>query len=219
MILKLRKELKMTQAQLGEKVGVSGAAISQFEKGLSKPSEESIYMLSEALGYNFRELWSQVSNPAEAGDEFEEIPFYPIGAYPILNSFIDTDIILSPHATPFRNKLPVLSLPDVDYTRACVFEIKGNNMAPRYPHGSRYVIIEVSPKEMKYATGVHLFLRKERPPMLRRIISNKAGLLTLRSDATGEEHILELDELINPIYPGIPQLYKLGQAVHMPPEE
>jgi len=52
-ILQLRKELKLTQVQLADKVGVSGAAISHFENGTSKPAPETIEKLTHVLRFDF----------------------------------------------------------------------------------------------------------------------------------------------------------------------
>ena len=52
-ILQLRKKMKMTQVQLADKVGVSGAAISHFENGTSKPAPETIEKLSKVLDCDF----------------------------------------------------------------------------------------------------------------------------------------------------------------------
>lgn len=52
-ILQLRKELKLTQVQLADKVGVSGAAISHFENGTSKPAPETIEKLTQVLRFDF----------------------------------------------------------------------------------------------------------------------------------------------------------------------
>ncbi|WP_426061207.1 XRE family transcriptional regulator [Hymenobacter sp. B1770] len=55
-ILQLRKKAKLTQWQLAESVGVSGAAISHFENGTSKPSAETVEKLTQVLGFDFSTL-------------------------------------------------------------------------------------------------------------------------------------------------------------------
>ncbi len=47
-----RLELKLTQAKLAEKAGLTAAAISQFESGLRKPSFDALHKLASALGVN-----------------------------------------------------------------------------------------------------------------------------------------------------------------------
>jgi transcriptional regulator with XRE-family HTH domain len=53
-ILELRKQLGMTQQELALKVSVSKGAISHFEKGLSKPSSDTLGKLSEVLGEDLK---------------------------------------------------------------------------------------------------------------------------------------------------------------------
>ncbi len=47
-----RLELKLTQAKLAEKAGLTPAAISQFESGLRKPSFDALHKLAIALEVN-----------------------------------------------------------------------------------------------------------------------------------------------------------------------
>jgi transcriptional regulator with XRE-family HTH domain len=58
-ILELRKKNKMTQGDLADKIGISRAAISQFEKGDSKPSYETLTKLSTVLGLDLTALVNQ----------------------------------------------------------------------------------------------------------------------------------------------------------------
>ena len=55
-IATLRKEKKMTQAELGERVGVTGKAVSRWERGLSIPDVAIINKVSEMLGITTTEL-------------------------------------------------------------------------------------------------------------------------------------------------------------------
>jgi transcriptional regulator with XRE-family HTH domain len=54
----LRKKSSLTQADLAARIGLSRAAISQFEAGDSKPSVETLVKLAEALGADLSELVS-----------------------------------------------------------------------------------------------------------------------------------------------------------------
>jgi transcriptional regulator with XRE-family HTH domain len=49
-IMEVRKSMNMTQAQLAEEVGVTGGAISQFEKGTTKPTLVMLQKLTDVLG-------------------------------------------------------------------------------------------------------------------------------------------------------------------------
>lgn len=218
----LRKQKGFTQGDLAEKVGVSRAAISQFELGDTTPSTETQKKLSDVLGFDLSNITDISSPPDEANDQNIALSYYPISSYPALASAcrIYSDDPDNPNRVT-SNIVHVLRLPSVDYFSASVIEINGNSMAPRYPHGSRYVVTVVAPSKagLKLATGVHLFFLRGEPPFIRRIVSNKAGVLTLRADATGEEFELEIDWLEKLYLDDRFSLYKVGQAVHMPAEE
>lgn len=214
-IFSLRKALALTQGALGEKIGVSRAAISQFELGETLPSRTTLAKLSQALAFDLAEIWQASPNPSTAADEHRLLPFFPISAYPLLVSTVDPALQDALHTVLVR--VPVLWLPGVDYERAVVVEVQGDAMMPRYPHGSRY-LIQVVTTELKYASGVHLFAFDRKTVLFRRIISNKNGVLTLRADATGEEMTFTIEELKDLADKKQCMICKLGQAVHLPPE-
>lgn len=55
-LIKLRKEAKMTQTQLAEKVGVNSNTISQYELGKREPSLEILKKISQELNCSLDEL-------------------------------------------------------------------------------------------------------------------------------------------------------------------
>lgn len=57
-IFKLRKQKKLTQSQLGEKLGVSDKAVSKWENGAAKPSVDMLYKLAEFFNVSVDELVS-----------------------------------------------------------------------------------------------------------------------------------------------------------------
>lgn len=50
LILEKRKELGLTQSELGAMLGISGKAVSKWERGLSKPCDEHLAKLVDLLG-------------------------------------------------------------------------------------------------------------------------------------------------------------------------
>ena len=50
LILQKRKERGLTQAELGAMLGISGKAVSKWERGLSKPCDEHLEHLINLLG-------------------------------------------------------------------------------------------------------------------------------------------------------------------------
>lgn len=59
MIQTARKAVGLTQVQLGEKLGVSGAMIGQWENNLRNPKPDTITRIAEALGKPFTSLYLQ----------------------------------------------------------------------------------------------------------------------------------------------------------------
>ena len=55
-ILKLRKECKLSQEQLSEKVNVTRQTISNWELGETSPNPEQLKLLSKALNVSVDEL-------------------------------------------------------------------------------------------------------------------------------------------------------------------
>lgn len=50
LISEKRKKLKMTQSELGTMLGISGKAVSKWERGLSVPCQEHLEKLIDLLG-------------------------------------------------------------------------------------------------------------------------------------------------------------------------
>ena len=215
-IVSLRKALGLTQADLGEKVGVSRVAITQYESGDTLPSPTTLSKLSQVLSFDLAEIWQASPNPSTAADEYRMLPFFPLSAYPSLVSFVDPAMRDVLHTVLAR--VPVLRLLGVDYEGAAVVEVQGDAMTPRYPHGSRYLIHPVL-EDLRFATGVHFFILHRKTVLVRRIVANKAGTLTLRADATGEEVSNTISELRQMRHEGDCLIRRLGQAVHLPREQ
>ena len=65
MIAELRKQHRMTQLELAEKMGVTDKAVSNWERDLSCPDINSLPALAEILGVSVEELM-QIKKEAEA---------------------------------------------------------------------------------------------------------------------------------------------------------
>lgn len=55
----MRKEKKMTQAELAEKIHVTDKAVSRWERGLGFPDIQTIEPLAQALGISVLEYWKR----------------------------------------------------------------------------------------------------------------------------------------------------------------
>jgi transcriptional regulator with XRE-family HTH domain len=221
-ILLLRKEQNLTQGDLASKVGVSRAAISQFELGDTLPSYETQKKLSDALGFNLLEMHENELLEKRLNDEYTELEFWSIELYPFITSIANGESEGTMPAIPYESSVSVMMLKGVDYAQALVIEVKGNTMAPRYPHESRYVadLVHVNDDEvLRLARGPHLFVLKGREPFIRRIISTTRGIVTLKADANGEEMEFTFSDLANRWLMGTFLLFKIGQAIHLPAED
>lgn len=67
-IKQIRKENKMTQVEFGEKIGVKGNTITNYETGLRNPTDAVI--LSICREFNVNEEWLRTGN----GEITKEIP-------------------------------------------------------------------------------------------------------------------------------------------------
>lgn len=54
-VKELRKFLKLTQNELGDKIGITGSTISDIERGKLPPTDRNISMICEK--FNVREVW------------------------------------------------------------------------------------------------------------------------------------------------------------------
>ena len=57
-IAELRKKQKLTQEQLGEKLGVTNKTVSRWETGTYLPPAEALLAMSELFGVSINELLS-----------------------------------------------------------------------------------------------------------------------------------------------------------------
>ncbi len=228
-IYRLRRQLSWTQGELASKVGISRAAISQFELGDTLPSAETEAKLSLILEYDLSDIWegSQGARYIESTykDVYGSMSMFPIESYDYLSTLAQKRDVSSEPLFILPNKLidvPVLKLPGVDYFNGFVIEIKGNSMRPSYPHGSRYFMTPVdfvSDDEIRFTRGVHLFILEDREPFIRRVISTSGSVITLKSDDCSDRMEFGIDDLKQRVASGICLIYKLGQGVHMPIEE
>lgn len=72
-IRKLRQDMGLTLAELGEIVGVSESAVGQYETGKRKPSFEVSLKLGEALHCSTVDLFREESEVAHADDDYTDL--------------------------------------------------------------------------------------------------------------------------------------------------
>jgi transcriptional regulator with XRE-family HTH domain len=146
-ILKLRKERKMTQGALAKKVGVSTTAISQFEKGSSGPSLETLTKLSDALGEDLRELVPRIGRfPILSTENNIDVPIISGNQYNRLQwDYLrrdESDLPSAKEEASYNNSRTAyayesLSLPPslLEKGQHLVYPMPGNQMAPVFEKG------------------------------------------------------------------------------------
>ena len=139
-ILTLRKAQKMTQTDLGEAVGLSKGAISQFEKSQTRPSLATLDKLSTALGEDLRPLSTHIGRfPVNSTRDNTEVALIH-GKYnrlkwdylrrdtPVAEWFVNVD-----EKEPFESlSLPPSLLEDGNHI---VFPMPGHQFAPTFEPG------------------------------------------------------------------------------------
>ena len=66
----LRKQVKLTQAQIAEKLDISQQAYASWERGAKKPTQENLVKIAQILNVTVDYL---VGNSEEQPDEFDNI--------------------------------------------------------------------------------------------------------------------------------------------------
>lgn len=69
-LTQLRKEKNLTQAQLGEKIGVTNKTISRWENGNYMPSVDMLKLLSEEFGVTINEI---INGERIAKENYKEV--------------------------------------------------------------------------------------------------------------------------------------------------
>ena len=66
----LRKQVKLTQAQIAEKLNISQQAYASWERGVKKPTQENLVKIAQVLNVSIDYL---VGNSEEKSDELDNI--------------------------------------------------------------------------------------------------------------------------------------------------
>ncbi|EGD37506.1 XRE family transcriptional regulator [Streptococcus sanguinis SK150] len=66
----LRKQVKLTQSQIAEKLDISQQAYASWERGVKKPTQENLIKIAQILNVTVDYL---VGNSEEQSDEFDNI--------------------------------------------------------------------------------------------------------------------------------------------------
>ncbi|WP_412522086.1 S24 family peptidase [Shewanella algae] len=199
-----RKLSKLTQIQLGKKVGVSSVTISQWESGDTSPKGKNLHKLAEALGcapeyllYGMAERsaeseakWAGEFEPWDSGsalgaDEVE-VPFYMEVELAAGHGMMEAREYQGPK---LRFAKSTLKRQNVDVENAACVRVNGNSMEPVLPHGSTIGIDTASTNVIDgkmYAINHDGMLRVK---MLYKLPGGGMRLRSYNTDEWPDEHL------------------------------
>ncbi|WP_163833260.1 S24 family peptidase [Spartinivicinus ruber] len=182
-----RKELEMTQNALGKEVGVSGAAISQLEKGDTKGSKgENLFALARALQCSPE--WLLTGNEQLTPEKPMVIPGPPVtGVYPLISweQLNEAGSI---------KKLPIDGAPTYPSITPCsestfILPVSGISMAPKFDEGE---MIYVDP-EKPFKNGSYVVAKASGEAVLRQLIQEGTRLFLKPANPNWPEQLIEID--------------------------
>lgn len=130
-IRKYRKMRRMTQKELGFRIGVKHNTISAYESGTNEPEQNILFAIADALGISINDLFPSPTNTEPIKPDFCRIP--------VIGEIACGDPILAEENCSEYIYMPKDLLPSgkVFYLRA-----KGSSMAPTIPEGALVLIRE-----------------------------------------------------------------------------
>ena len=131
-ICDLRAKKGLSQSQLGEKLGVTGKAVSKWENGGAYPSSELMLPLAKELGVSIEELYTALSNSKKEKNALRKSTII-IVAYALFAAVLWTLFLLfgdDPEKTKILILAPISAAMVYGFIRFVFFIFKKNPMAP-----------------------------------------------------------------------------------------
>jgi len=208
-LVKLREDASMSLYDVAEKVGKSHTTIHRYE---SDPKAAIKTDMLQELARVYKTTVDFIlfgSHPESTisipQTDYIELPFFNRTAY---GTFAVNCLDSLPEE---YETMWVLKREGRDYKDARILEIRGNSMAPKYSDRVCVAVRPVLDGDWQYATGVHAMSLRNGMFIIKRITSNKNGILDLTSDSNGEVMNIELGDILC--------MWKVGEKVYEPAEE
>lgn len=136
-IRQTRIERKLTQQQLGDKIGVSKATISQWEKGDYSPSGQNLYTLAKVLGVSAEWLLSGRGDP-----KFQNVEPTILGVHsiPVLSYVQAGQLTEVQEIREVDGGFEYVQADDDIGERAFAMRISGDSMTPEFGEGDLVII-------------------------------------------------------------------------------
>lgn len=224
-LTELRRLSGLTRDQVSEKLKQLDPEAKRTGVQIKRYEEDETIRLKRPVLLALAKVYRTTTDYIERGIQASSLPLESTAE--ILGTQADMPYISLPFVRPAAyatfaancqdyneeelERINVLIRPGMDYSKAVVVEIRGNSMADRYPDRSCYVIRPVSDGNWQYATGVHVVSLRSAMFVIKRITSNKNGVLTLTSDNGGSEMTIDLGDILC--------MWKVGEAAYMPAED
>jgi len=149
----LRKDLKLTQTEFGEKIGKSLQAIQQYEYGIRNINESLILLICKIFNVNREWLVDGVGNifinQSKILENSITVKYYQdiraaagYGEYNEVETYIDYPLYIGD---------------DIDYNNDSIIEISGTSMTPTLMDSDR-VLVNMKPIETLMLDKIYLIL-------------------------------------------------------------
>jgi transcriptional regulator with XRE-family HTH domain len=177
-IKRFRKEKKLTQAKLGEIIGLTNTAISNYENGTSHPEKKYI----EAMAHHFK-ITPQELQYGDIKESFTNIHYIPYLTVKASASFVEK---LNPENFTLEERFPVyFANNEHPKPNQIVIEIEGNSMEPTINNGSKVLVESIPLGDIVYINSGIYAVAFDSKFCVKRIKENElqtTGRLTLYSD-------------------------------------
>jgi transcriptional regulator with XRE-family HTH domain len=190
LLKRLRVQSSLTQMQLGERIGVTKASISAYEKGKAYPSTPILTKLAHEFSLSIDELRvgdapgrARLPGPTPAPPVLAEVPYLPSAARPTFAAALATS------QQRAREPLALVALPAgcplVDPATALVVEIDDTALEPILRPGARVLAVAVAAAEWPFMPPGIYCLAYRGGLVIKRLRDNtllQTGLLLLHAD-------------------------------------
>ncbi len=198
-LLMLRKKKSLSQEQLGEQIGVSGAQIGRYEHGIERPRHGKMERLARALGVSVPELlgYDLTGNITSEPKSVRETVQTAVrnGRQPI--PFFDTIAVGGTHV--LVDQTAVTEPTDMIYPGTFLssatgsLRIYGHSMFPKYPSGCIVAYREADREWIHWGEDYVLELEDRR--VLKRLEKGSSpGMVKVVSYNKSEEYRYDSDE-------------------------
>lgn len=194
-----RTELNLTQAELAQRIGVTKAAVSAYERGKARPSGPVL----AALAQQFDLSTSDLQNSLDRGLPWPPVPA-PARVVPLLpvaqQSAFAHSLAPGGAPCPLPTQVAVPDLPATpDFAEALVIEVGQELMEPTLRAGARVLATPVPGPEWAYLPSGLYCVVYRRTLVIRRIKDNRLAqdqLLLLHADSPlGGTHPVRAEDL------------------------